>query len=78
MKAAFIEDHLYSVYCPIHTMQLAIKDALTIVDPLLNKVKQICTHYQQSSVSSNLLRETQKKLGCTENKLINENSTRLE
>ena len=57
MKAAFKTSEYKSVYCPIHTLQLAINDtlALEFVAALIMKIKNIISHFHRSSVSKKLL-----------------------
>ena len=64
---------LTHIPCFIHTIQLAIKDAIfsqRMVSDMISKAKKIVGHFSHSALGCNRLAEIQDELGISRKKLI--------
>ena len=70
---------LTHIPCFIHTIQLAIKDAIfsqRMVSDMISKAKKIVGHFHHSALGCNRLAEIQDDLGIPRKKLIQDVATR--
>ncbi|CAH1104409.1 unnamed protein product [Psylliodes chrysocephalus] len=77
IKKAIIDELKWKhLPCIAHTINLIVKDALTVVENLVSKISDIVSHFKRSTVAKNKLDFYQKQNGKEPKKLVQSVATR--